>query len=270
MQIGSVAITGANKASGTTTTLTWNINTTGVPQLPAAAYTGTVNIQASGHALTDMVHSIRLAFSGHRAWRYVLQAACLLLGCVLSLHAQTVRPLIDENIVQERDKKAKWQDRVRVNDTLETLTVTLDTQSFTVSDTGEMLYRPLDNNIHVKFSASSFRILPKQNYLVFYEAAADATPAWFVVYATFAGYKRESTAEGMKIHLLLPHTIYLLPKDEVKKEQLIVKTAKYDPQAKVVTFRVENSGPVFCRVLEANVTSTQDKFSNNGIFLVPS
>lgn len=46
VQIGSVAITGLNKAGNTTTTLTWNINTTGVPQLPAAAYTGTVNIQA--------------------------------------------------------------------------------------------------------------------------------------------------------------------------------------------------------------------------------
>ena len=46
VQIGSVAITGANKASSTTTTLTWNINTTLVPQLPAASYTGTVNIQA--------------------------------------------------------------------------------------------------------------------------------------------------------------------------------------------------------------------------------
>jgi len=46
VQIGNVTITGANKASSTTTTLTWNINTTGVPQLPAASYTGTVNIQA--------------------------------------------------------------------------------------------------------------------------------------------------------------------------------------------------------------------------------
>lgn len=46
VQIGSVAITGANKASNTTTTLTWNINTTGIAQLPAATYTGTVNIQA--------------------------------------------------------------------------------------------------------------------------------------------------------------------------------------------------------------------------------
>lgn len=46
VQIGSVAITGANKASSTTTTLTWNIDTTGIPQLPAASYTGVVNIQA--------------------------------------------------------------------------------------------------------------------------------------------------------------------------------------------------------------------------------
>jgi len=46
VQIGNVTITGANKASSTTTTLTWNINTTIVPQLPASTYTGTVNIQA--------------------------------------------------------------------------------------------------------------------------------------------------------------------------------------------------------------------------------
>lgn len=46
VQIGSVAITAANRASSTTTTLTWNINTVPTPQLPAANYTGTVNIQA--------------------------------------------------------------------------------------------------------------------------------------------------------------------------------------------------------------------------------
>jgi hypothetical protein len=46
VQIGSVAITGANKSSNTTTTLTWNINTTFNAQLPASTYSGTVNIQA--------------------------------------------------------------------------------------------------------------------------------------------------------------------------------------------------------------------------------
>jgi hypothetical protein len=213
-----------------------------------------------------MVHPIRLAFSGHPAWRYVLQAACLLL-CALSLQAQTVRPLIDENIVPQRDQKAKGKIEY-VNDSLEPLTVTLDTQSFTVSDTGEISYAPLNSSIHVKLSASSFRILPKQSYLVFYEASADSVPAWFVVYATFAGYK-ERTAEGLKIHLLLPHTIYLLPKQGVKKEELTVKTAKYDPQAKVVTVRVQNAGPAFCRVLEADVTSLRDQASSNGFPVFP-
>jgi hypothetical protein len=215
-----------------------------------------------------MVNPIRLAFSGHRAWRYSLQAICLLL-CALPVRvrAQTVRPLIDENVVKDQDKKAKGKIEY-VNDTLEPLAVTLDTQSFTVSDTGEMLYRPLDKNIHVRFSASSFRILPKQSYLVFYEASADAIPAWFVVYATFAGYK-ERTAEGMKIHLLLPHTIYLLPKQEVKKDELVVKTAKYDPGAKTVTVRVANTSPAFCRVLEADATSLQDKATNNGFPVFP-
>jgi hypothetical protein len=46
VQIGRVRITGVNKTGSTMTTLTWNINTTGIPQLPAATYTGTVNIQA--------------------------------------------------------------------------------------------------------------------------------------------------------------------------------------------------------------------------------
>ena len=46
VQIGRVAINAANRTGSTTTTLTWNINTTGVPLLPAASYTGTVNIQA--------------------------------------------------------------------------------------------------------------------------------------------------------------------------------------------------------------------------------
>ena len=46
VQIGAVGISGANKVSSTTTTLTWNINTTFNTQLPASTYIGTVNIQA--------------------------------------------------------------------------------------------------------------------------------------------------------------------------------------------------------------------------------
>src|SRR5439155_20399723 len=43
----TTAITGANKVSSTTASLTFNINLTTLPQLPADTYTGTLNIQAS-------------------------------------------------------------------------------------------------------------------------------------------------------------------------------------------------------------------------------
>jgi hypothetical protein len=46
VQIGQIRINRRNRTGNTATTLTWNINTTGVPQLPAATYTGSVNIQA--------------------------------------------------------------------------------------------------------------------------------------------------------------------------------------------------------------------------------
>lgn len=45
VRIGQVFVL-FNTAGSTTTTLTWNINTTSVPQLAAGTYTGIVNIQA--------------------------------------------------------------------------------------------------------------------------------------------------------------------------------------------------------------------------------
>jgi hypothetical protein len=42
----TTAITGANKVSSATAALTFNINLTTLPQLPADTYTGTLNIQA--------------------------------------------------------------------------------------------------------------------------------------------------------------------------------------------------------------------------------
>jgi hypothetical protein len=46
LQLANVAITAANRTSSHTDVMAYNINLTGVPQLPAATYTGTLNIQA--------------------------------------------------------------------------------------------------------------------------------------------------------------------------------------------------------------------------------
>ena len=48
LQLANVAITGANKSASRNDVMAFNINLTGgtLPQLPAATYTGTLNIQA--------------------------------------------------------------------------------------------------------------------------------------------------------------------------------------------------------------------------------
>jgi len=180
---------------------------------------------------------------------------------------QTVRPLIDENVVKGPGKSASGRIEY-YNDSLQPLTVTLEAKSFTVSDTGTMSYRPVDDAIHVKFSEISFRVEPKQNYFVFYQAYADKLPSWFVVYATFGGYK-EKTVEGFRFQVRLPHTIYLLPKQAVQKQELVVKVAEYRPAEKKVIVRVENAGPSFGRVLEAEVSSAKDKSTQGGFPVFP-
>src|SRR5258708_24061145 len=205
----------------------------------------------------------------HRAWRISLRAACLcaLILAALQMAAQTVRPVVDENIVKGPGKKASGRIEY-VNDSLQTLTVVVDSRSFTVSDAGDLAYQPLDSRIHVKFSATSFRIPPKQNYFVFYEAWADELPSWFVVYATFAGFS-EKTREGLSLNVLLPHTIYLLPKQSVRKDELLVKTAEYRPKDKKVIVRIENTGPSFGRVLSVDVTSAKQTAASNGFPVFP-
>jgi hypothetical protein len=213
------------------------------------------------------ISAILLPF-GHRPRNGIFGAVCLFVFLsVIPVLGQTVRPLIDENVVKGPGKTASGRIEY-VNDSLQPLTVTLEARSFTVSDTGDLSYRPLDDAIHVKFSEMSFRVEPKQNYFVFYQAYADKLPSWFLVYATFGGYK-EKTDQGFRIQVRLPHTIYLLPKQDVQKQELVVKVAEYRPAEKKVIVRVENAGPSFGRVLEAEVSSAKDKSTHGGFPIFP-
>src|SRR5579859_7198942 len=128
---------------------------------------------------------------------------------------QTVRPVINE-LGNPSKGRVEY-----VNDSLTPLNVVLEAKSFTVSESGELDYRPLDPNIHLKLSATSFRIQPKQTYYVFYEASAPPSPAWFVIYASFSGFPFR-TAQGMNVRLQLPHTVYLLPKQRTEKADVRV------------------------------------------------
>lgn len=176
--------------------------------------------------------------------------------------AQTVRPVISE-LGNPGKGRVEY-----VNDGLTPLNVVLEAKSFTVSENGEINYRPLDPDIHLKFSATSFRIQPKQTYYVFYEASAPAKPSWFVIYASFSGFAFR-TAQGMNVRLQLPHTVYLLPKQRIEKADVHVVRAELDSAGNKVLLEVENTGDNFGRVMQTQLASGKKKQEAPGFPIFP-
>jgi len=181
--------------------------------------------------------------------------------------AQTVSPLIDENVVKGTGRAAKGKIEY-FNNSLQPLNVVLEAKSFSVSVAGEVSYRPLDNGIQLKLSTMSFRLPPQQSYTVYYQASSDKIPAWFVVYASFSGF-RERTPQGLRIQVQLPHTIYLLPKQSIHKDELTVVTSDYLAKDKKVLVRVRNAGSAFGRVLESDISNGRARDTQGGFPLFP-
>jgi hypothetical protein len=191
-----------------------------------------------------------------------LAALICTLALNASLLAQTVRPVINE---LSNPSKGHVE---YVNDSLVQLNVVLEAKSFSVSETGEITYRPLDPNIHLKLSTTSFRIQPQQTYYVFYEANSPQSPNWFVVYAAFSGFPFR-TAQGMNVRLELPHTVYLLPRQSVEKPEVHVNRAELNAADGKVTLEVENTGSNFGRILQTQLLYSKKKQEAPGFPIFP-
>ncbi len=195
----------------------------------------------------------------HTAIRLMAGAFCVF---AIAAAAQTVRPLINE-LGNPSKGRVEY-----VNDGLTPLHVVLEAKSFTVTETGEINYRPLDPDIHLKWSATSFRVQPQQTYYVFYEASSLKSPQWFVIYAAFTGFNFRTT-QGMNVRLQLPHTVYLLPKAGIEKPDIIIDRAELDPGANKVTLEVENHGDNFGRVMETQLLYSKKKQEAPGFPVFP-
>jgi len=195
----------------------------------------------------------------------ILRAAGPVFVALLALYgatAQTVRPVINELVAANKGRVEY------VNDGITPLNVVLEAKSFSVSETGEISYRPLDSSIHLKLSTTSFRIQPQQTYYVFYEATSEQAPSWFVIYANFSGYPFR-TAQGMNVKLQLPHTVYLLPKQQVEKSEVEVARAELNAQQNKVVIEVANNSANFGRVLETQLLYAKKKQDAPGFPIFP-
>ena len=176
--------------------------------------------------------------------------------------SQTIRPLVSEY-------RSKANGRVElVNGSDRPLNVVLEPRGFSVDEDGELRDTPLPQSIHLKLSDMSFRIPPQQNRFVFYEALADRTPAWFMLYANFTGYS-PNEFRGVNVQLELPHIIYILPKERWKGADVRVITSAVQRDARKLVLVVENHGPDFGRIAEIEIRGGRQKVHVQGFPLLP-
>ena len=183
----------------------------------------------------------------------------LLPGCAV-VFAQTISPIITEY-------KGKGEGKIELtNDTLTPLVVVLQPESFSIAPDGKAIYRPLDPGIHVDLSTTSVRLMPKQEYYVFYKTHADTLPAWYTIYATFSPVER---GPGLNVRIMLPHTVYLYQKDSLQNADVHAASATYDPAKKMIVCDIENISKVYGRMREGSAKAGKESVSVGGFPLLP-
>lgn len=181
-----------------------------------------------------------------RALRVRLTPLLLVLGLVRPSGAQTVRPAVVEYSEQARGKFEL------VNETLFPLTVVIEPRGFHVEPNGELIEEALDSTkMQVKISAMSFRIPPRETYTVFYEATAKSFPAWFLISSTLTGAR---TQTGLNVRIELPHVVYMLQPEPLRKTDVAIRTFEFDSVTKRAHVELENTGTSLGRVLSSEVS----------------
>ena len=175
-----------------------------------------------------------------------------------ALAAQTVSPPIVE--YQER-ARASFQ---LSNGSIFPLTVVLEPHGFDITENGDVISLPFDTaRIHLKLSATSFRLEPRSTYNVFYDAAADSLPAWFTISGAMSGAR---TDDGLNLRIILPHVVYLNQKQPLRKEEVVVRRLELDPGARKARVLLENLSGKVGRVLDFSVANARGQSRSAGAF----
>lgn len=151
------------------------------------------------------------------------------------------------------------------NDGLTPLFVTLDTRSFNVDAESNAAFRPLDKSVHLDLSQTSLRVPPHQQRTVYYKASADHYPAWFTVYANLSGLPRRN---GLNVQLSLPHTVYLLARQQVAANEIHFSGLHLDGSQVRGSLRNDGGNVVRVRELDA-LSHGKGKASLGGFPLLP-
>ena len=153
-----------------------------------------------------------------------------------------------------------------VNDTLSPKVVTLEVKGFSVNSEGRPIAAPLNPALHLKLSATSVRLEPKQTYYVFYQASADAYPTWFTIFAVFSP---ANPKPGIIVRSHIGHTVYLYQKDTIQEQDLQIQLATYDPVRNRVHCVVKNSSRRLGRPISVTFSGTHKEGEYSGFPMIP-
>lgn len=182
----------------------------------------------------------------------------LTLIAAMPLGAQTVRPA-----VVEFDGTARGKFEL-VNESIFPLAVVLEPRGFRVDSSGELFDEPFDTaKVRLKLSAMSFKIPPLQSYTVFYEATASELPAWFQIMSALTGAR---TAGGLNVRIELPHVVYLLQKEPLRKRDVAVRSFAFDATNKRAIVELENTSDALGRCLASEVGADGRRSAPGGGF----
>lgn len=119
------------------------------------------------------------------------------------------------------------------------MTVVLEPRGFRVEPSGDLIEEPLDTTrMHVKISAMSFRIPPREAYTAFYEATLKVFPSWLLISSTLMGARTQS---GLNIRIELPHVVHMLQSQSLRRTEVIVRPFQFDSATKRVWVELENT-----------------------------
>jgi hypothetical protein len=189
------------------------------------------------------------------------------LGLVLGLSGPAAAPALLAQTVSP--PIAEYQERARSsfqlsNGSIFPLTVVLEPRGFDVTEHGDVAAAPLDTaRIHIKLSATSFRMAPRSTYTVFYEATTDTLPAWFTISTALSGAR---TDNGINLRIILPHVVYLNQKQALKREEVALRRLELDTAGKKTRVLLENLSSHLGRVLELTVASRKGQSRAGGAF----
>ena len=194
---------------------------------------------------------------GRRSLQTALLAAALWL-CVDRAAAQTVSPA-----VVKFTEAAEGSFDI-TNDGLVPLIATVEARSFTIDEEGTAAFDRLSPATHVELSQTSVRVPPKQRRTIYYRASAASYPAWFTIYSNLSGLPRRN---GMNVMLSLPHTVYLLSKQPVTRNDVRLSDVRLAGSA--VQAMVQNESDKVVRVLEVEATHGRSSSKVGGFPLLP-